>query len=135
MGRSCVVCVGNWLDKKNSEFFVFPQETERRKIWTIFARKCLNNPTWEPKKFSKLCGKHFTGDDHYTVCTEFRNQANLRTTLKKTAVPSIISWPVGVDAPSDGRDGNDPHHPNPGCVTPTTTTDSHSTQLKPQSSE
>jgi THAP domain len=72
MTRSCSVCFGSVVNKENLEFFTFPRDGGRRENWIIFTRNCRTDSKWQPKKHSKLCGRHFVPEDFvYAVPSVF----------------------------------------------------------------
>jgi hypothetical protein len=65
-------------------FYRFPKDCERRKIWIQKVRR----ENWTPKKNTVLCSKHFLDEEFEPRC-EHRQ----RRDLKRTAVPTLFDFP------------------------------------------
>ncbi|XP_040061253.1 uncharacterized protein LOC115314971 [Ixodes scapularis] len=64
----CVVgCNSTYKNSPDTKFYGFPAksyETERRAVWTRLVRRCnADGTTWTPTPNSKICSKHFLGNE------------------------------------------------------------------------
>ncbi|CAN7981578.1 unnamed protein product [Ixodes pacificus] len=64
----CVVgCINTYENAHDTRFYSFPSkpyEVERRAAWVRLVRRCnADGTTWEPTANSKICSKHFIGNE------------------------------------------------------------------------
>ncbi|CAN7984960.1 unnamed protein product [Ixodes hexagonus] len=93
LNSCCVVgCHSTYKNSPGTKFYGFPgksYEAERRATWVRLVRRCNDDGTaWTPTKNSKICSKHFVGNE--------KREEQAHQSYSPSIFPSVYKKRVGL---------------------------------------